>query len=205
VPSFGLVVPAFLSGLIFSLSLVVAIGPQNLFVLRQAAMRRHVGTVVAICTVSDGLLIAAGVAGAGAALAGWPSLIGAVRVLGAAVIFAYGALAARRALAARHADASIALERSSRLAAVAACLAFTWLNPAVYLDTVLLLGSVAATHHDQRWSFATGAILASALWFIVLGAGARLVGPKLRDPRAARWLDGFVAAVMALTGARMLF
>jgi L-lysine exporter family protein LysE/ArgO len=198
------VIPAFISGLLFSFSLVVAIGPQNLFVLRQAAMRRHVGTVVAICTVSDALLIAAGVAGTGAALAGRPRLIEAVRVFGAAVIFGYGALAVRRALVPAPATGLVD-QSSSRTGAVVTCLAFTWLNPAVYLDTVILLGSVAASHPGARWYFAAGAVLASALWFVGLGAGARLLGPMLTRARTARALDGFIAIVMALTGLRMLW
>jgi L-lysine exporter family protein LysE/ArgO len=198
-------IAAFTSGLLFSLSLVISIGPQNLFVLRQAALRRHVAEVVAICTISDGLLIAAGVGGTGAALAGHAWLMGGARAVGAAVIFAYGGVAARRALAPAQLSADVAARGSSRRAAILTCLAFTWLNPAVYLDTVILLGSVAASHPGQRWWFATGAIAASALWFLVLGAGARRVGPLLTHGRGARGLDAFVAVVMLATALRMVF
>ncbi len=194
---------AFAAGLLLSLSLVVAIGPQNAFVLRQAAHRRHVVTIVAICAVSDVVLIAVGVAGAGVALTGRPWLLDAVRVAGAALLVGYAALAARRALRpARVAGQAGAVD--SRAGVIAACLAFTWFNPAVYLDTVVLLGSVANTRPGQQWWFGGGAALASVLWFVALGAAAGLLGPWLSRPRAARLLDGFVAVVMAETAVRVL-
>src|SRR5690242_5492948 len=122
---------ALLTGLLFGLSLIVAIGPQNAFVVRQGALRRHVGLVVAICAASDVVLIAAGVSGTGAALAGGPWRRDVARLGGAAVLLGYAGLAARRALDPPVVERAAAPARSGRAAAIGACLAFTWLNPAV--------------------------------------------------------------------------
>jgi L-lysine exporter family protein LysE/ArgO len=192
------------SGLLFGLSLIVAIGPQNAFVVRQGALREHVGTVVVICAASDVALIAAGVAGAGAALSGRPWLLETARLIGATVLLLYAALAARRALARPGNAGDAPRAHSTRTAAVAACLAFTWLNPAVYLDTVVLLGSVAHTQTPHQWWFGAGAALGSLLWFTALAAGARRMHPVLTRPHAWRSLDGFVALVMAGTALRIL-
>jgi L-lysine exporter family protein LysE/ArgO len=192
------------AGLAFGLSLIVAIGAQNAFVLRQGAVGRYVGSVVAICTVSDVVLIVAGVAGAGAALDGHPTAFTVARIAGAAALLGYAALAGRRALHPGALGAEAGTASSSRAAVLGATMAFTWLNPAVYLDTLVLLGSVAAGTHRQRWSFAAGACLGSALWFTALGYGARQLGPLLRSPRAWRVLDGSVALVMTVTAVRVL-
>lgn len=192
-----------LAGLLFGLSLIVVIGAQNAFVLQQGALRRHVGAVVLICAASDVLLIAAGVGGMGAALQRWPPLLAMTRGLGAALLLAYAAVSARRAARPAGGARAVSAARSLR-AAIVACLAFTWLNPGVYLDTVVLLGSVADAHRSSRWSFATGAALASVLWFAALGFGAGLLAPLLARDGAARSLDAFVAAVMAFTAVRVL-
>jgi L-lysine exporter family protein LysE/ArgO len=196
-------ISAFIAGLLFGLSLIVAVGAQNAFVLRQGALRRHVPTVVAICSVSDALLIAVGVAGAGAALTGRPWLLGTIRVLGSALLFGYAGLAARRAL--RPTVIGDGRRPASTWAAVAgACLVFTWLNPAVYLDTVVLLGSVANASPGRQWWFGGGAALGSILWFLALGFGARFLSPVLRHPVAWRALDGLVALIMIEMGLRVL-
>jgi len=195
---------AFLAGLLFSLSLIVAIGAQNAYVLRQGARRAHVGTVVFICAASDVVLIAAGVAGVGAVVAVQPQLLMLVRGAGAALLLAYGVLAARRALS-RARDSLVAGEAgATRRTVIATTLGFTWLNPAVYLDTLVLLGSVASAHPGSRWWFGAGAATASVAWFIGLGFGARLLAPLLRRPLAWRLLDAFVALVMAITAVRTL-
>lgn len=194
---------AFIAGLLFGLSLIVAIGAQNAFVLRQGVLRQHVVTVVTICSVSDALLIAVGVAGAGAALTGRPWLLSTIRVLGSALLFGYAGLAARRAL--RPAAIADGGRAASTWAAVAgACLMFTWLNPAVYLDTVVLLGSVANASPGRQWWFGGGAMLGSILWFLTLGFGARFLSPVLRRPVAWRILDGLVALIMIEMGFRVL-
>jgi L-lysine exporter family protein LysE/ArgO len=192
-----------LAGLQFGLSLIVAIGAQNTYVIRQGIARAHVPTVVVICAVSDVILIAAGVAGLGAVVGHHHGLLLTVRLLGAAFLLGYAALAARRARRPGRTTAGRPAATSTWPAVVATCLAFTWLNPAVYLDTVVLLGSVAATGPDPWW-FGGGAAVASIAWFAGLGFGARLLAPVFRQPRAWRFMDVFVAVVMAVTAARVL-
>lgn len=210
---------SFFSGLGLGLSLIVAIGAQNVFVLRQGIRREHVWAVVAICALSDAALIVAGVAGLGFLLSNAPWLIDVARWLGFAFLLGYGVLAARRAwrgdgagLAAEQADPAEAVVAASppegvvpratattrtRLSAVVlTVLALTWLNPHVYLDTVMLLGSIAATHGTMRWHFAAGAIVASVLWFTALGFGARYLSRWLRTEKAWRLLDALIAVVM---------
>ena len=192
-----------LSGLAFGLSLIVAIGAQNAFVLRQGLRGEHVAMVVAICAVSDALLIGLGVAGAGALLRGAPGLVDAVRIGGAAFLLTYAVLAARRAWRPGALQAASGAA-SGRGAVVAAALALTWLNPHVYLDTVILLGSVAAAHGDARWWFGLGAACGSVLWFTGLGFGARLLRRPFAKPAAWRALDGGVALVMGAIGVSLV-
>jgi L-lysine exporter family protein LysE/ArgO len=192
------------AGLAFGLSLIVAIGAQNTYVLRQGLLRQHVLTVVLICTVSDAVLITAGVAGASAALDGRQWLLDTVRIGGAAFLFGYAVLAARRVRRPAGLRADRPDQATSAAAAALTCLAFTWLNPAVYLDTVVLLGSVAASRPGHQWWFGGGAIMASLLWFTGLGFGARLLSPVFRNPRAWQILDVFVALVMVIIGLRVL-
>ena len=184
------------------LSLIVAIGAQNAFVLRQGIRRQAVLAVVAICALSDAALIALGVGGVGAVVVKWPGALTVVGWIGGAFLLAYGALAARRAAApgggALRAEGEAA---GSVRRAVLTCLAMTWLNPHVYLDTVFLLGSVAADHGALRWTFGLGAVLASLCWFTALGFGARMLGRFLAEPAAWRVLDGLVAATMIVLGA----
>ena len=151
----------FLSGLLFSLSLIVAIGAQNAYVLRQGVLRTHVGTVVLICAASDVALIAAGVAGVGAVVINRPGLLTLVRAGGSALLLGYAALAARRALGAAQSSPGAGSAGPTRRGVAAAALGFHWLNPAVYLDTLVLLGTVASAHPHARWWFATGAAVAS--------------------------------------------
>lgn len=194
---------SFFAGLGLGLSLIIAIGAQNVFILRQGIRREHVLAVVVICALSDAALIAAGVAGLGFLLESAPWLVDVARGLGAAFLVGYGLLAARRAWqgsgdALRVGDRERAdAEDTSRLVPVVlTVLALTWLNPHVYLDTVLMLGSIAATHGDSRWVFAAGAIVASIAWFVALGYGARHLGRWLNTPRAWRILDGMIAVIM---------
>jgi len=210
------VIPSALAGLGLGLSLIVAIGAQNLFVLRQGLRREHVLVVAAICAASDAVLIALGVSGVGLVLLAVPWIIDVVRWAGALFLAGYGLLALRRALtpsgqvldaraetdaaaepAASGTSPAIATKPRTRLVPVIlTCLALTWLNPHVYLDTVFLLGSVANTHGDARWVFAVGAMSASVLWFFALALGARFLSTWLSTPRAWRILDGVIAVVM---------
>jgi L-lysine exporter family protein LysE/ArgO len=186
-----------LGGFGFALSLIVAIGAQNAFVLRQGLRGEYVGLVVATCALSDAVLIAAGVGGAGALLGHAPRLDDAVRAGGAVFLLAYAALAARRALRPGTLTPTAAdTRRPGRGATLATTLALTWLNPHVYLDTVVLLGTVASSHGDQRWLFGAGAALGGLVWFVSLGHGARLLRPLFARPAAWRVLDASVAVVM---------
>jgi L-lysine exporter family protein LysE/ArgO len=191
-------IPAALAGLALGLSLIIAIGAQNAFVLRQGLRREHVLLVVAICAFSDLALIAFGIGGGGLLFTAVPWLVEVVRWVGAAFLLVYGLIAARRAL--RPAPLPLSDQpapRGSSAPAVAlTMLALTWLNPHVYLDTVLLLGSVANTHGDARWAFGAGAGLGSILWFSSLGFGARLLAPLFARPIAWRVLDAIIAIVM---------
>lgn len=188
---------AALAGFLASAGLIIAIGAQNAFVLRQGLARRHVGPVVAICAFSDIALILAGVAGVGALVQAWPPLLQALRFGGAAFLGAYGFLAARRAWRGGAALAAADAQQQSLRTAVLTCLAFTFLNPHVYLDTMVLLGSLSTRYAGElRWAFAAGACAASVVWFASLGFGARLLQPVFRDPRAWRALDGGIALFM---------
>src|SRR3954467_3315406 len=191
---------ALASGLALGLGLIVAIGAQNAFVLRQGLRLEHVTAVVAVCAVSDLALIVAGVLGAGAALSRVPWLIPAVCFGGAAFLLSYGFLAARRALRPGSLMPDAAGSRVGLAVTVATCLALTWLNPHVYLDTVVLLGSMSSTYGAHRWAFAAGAGLGSVLWFAGLGYGARLLRPVFARPAAWRVLDALIAVVMAALG-----
>lgn len=280
----------YLAGLTLMLSLIVAIGAQNVFVLRQGIRREHVGIVVAICALSDAALVAVGVSGAGAIITSLPWLVTAATSAGAAFLFIYAALAARRAFtvgaetltvtetptetphdspvtasvgdaavsvgdgSANVGDTSVSIgdgsanvgdafashrhptptvtpavettgpsasamatgsatatasgtataAAASAGAVALSCLALTWLNPHVYLDTVFLIGTVAASHGDARWLFALGAMTGSVLWFIALGYGARLLGRVLARPMAWRVLDGIIAVLMVAMGVLLL-
>jgi L-lysine exporter family protein LysE/ArgO len=190
---------AALAGLGLGLSLIVAIGAQNALVLRQGLRREHIVVVILICALSDAALIALGIGGAGWVFEQLPWLVEVVRWAGAVFLLGYGVLAARRAIRpAVLAPASEERDRPTLLAIVGTTLALTWLNPHVYLDTVVLLGSVANTHGEQRWAFGAGAMLGSVLWFTALGLGARLLAPVFARPVAWRVLDGAIAIVMVV-------
>ncbi|MFE2101115.1 MULTISPECIES: LysE/ArgO family amino acid transporter [unclassified Streptomyces] len=186
------------------LSLIVAIGAQNAFVLRQGVRRDAVLAVVGICALSDALLIALGVGGVGAVVVAWPGAVRAVGLIGGAFLLCYGALAARRVLRPGTGLRAEGEAVGSRRRAILTCLAMTWLNPHVYLDTVFLLGSLAADRGPLRWTFGLGAALASLCWFAALGFGARLLGRFLARPTAWRVLDGLVAVTMLALGATLL-
>jgi L-lysine exporter family protein LysE/ArgO len=191
---------AALAGFGLGLSLIIAIGAQNAFVLRQGLRREHVLAVVLICALSDAVLILVGVAGGGALFTALPWLVEIIRWVGAAFLVTYGVLAAVRVLRRPRPEAdglrAAGTGAKSLAVAITTCLALTWLNPHVYLDTVLLLGSVGSTHGEQRWWFAGGATLGSILWFTSLGFGARLLAPLFAKPLAWRILDGLIALVM---------
>lgn len=186
-----------LTGFLAGLSLIVAIGSQNAFVLRQGLRRSHVALVVTVCALSDLLLIGLGVGGLGAIIERAPVLLDVVRWAGALFLTGYAVLAARRAVRGEALDAGSGSQEISWQAALGTALALTWLNPHVYLDTVLLLGSLAGTHGtDGRWWFAAGAGLGSIVWFTALGVAARYLAPIFRRRFAWRVLDALIAVVM---------
>lgn len=194
-----LAIPA---GFLTGLSLIVAIGAQNAFVLRQGLRRQHVLAVVLICAFSDALLIILGIAGLGAVINSMPILIEVFRYGGAAYLlwFAYGAI--RRAMKPSVLEESQA-KADSLKQTVVTVLALTYLNPHVYIDTVLLLGSIA-NQFDERWLFAIGAASASFIWFFTLGFGASWLGKFVKNPVFWRILDGFIAIVMISIAAMLL-
>ncbi len=184
-----------LVGFLTSFALIAAIGAQNAFVLRQGIRREHVLAVVSVCAVSDLLLITAGIAGIGAVITAHPNTVTVAKIGGAAFLFGYGAMAARRAL--KSASMAPAQNGSTRLISVLlTCLAMTFLNPHVYLDTVVLLGTLANQHADSRWLFGIGAVTASVVWFFSLGFGARRLAGLFATPLTWRILDGLIAAAM---------
>ena len=246
---------AALAGLGLGLGLIVAIGAQNAFVLRQGIRREHVLAVVLICIASDAVLIVAGVAGAGALFTALPWLVTVARWGGGVFLLCYAVLAGRRALRGADPDgealrvdsgragddaggrgaptahepaplaasgrphrvgtSTLAMEPppasalvapgpSRLIAVVTTALALTWLNPHVYLDTFVLLGSVGSSHGSARWAFAAGAVLASTLWFSALGLAARALAPVFARPLAWRVLDGSIAVVMSCVAAGLL-
>ena len=197
--------PVFVQGLTLSLGLIVAIGAQNAFVLRQGLRREHVGSVVLFCAVADAVLITAGVLGMAQALGERPNLSRALALADAAFLTVYGWRALRRA---RHPNALRANEGGSGLsltAAVSQAAAFTLLNPHVYLDTVLLVGSIGAQQPTglRAW-FVAGACTVSLLWFGLLGFGARWLAPWFAKPKAWQLLDGLIGLTMFALSALLL-
>lgn len=186
------------------MSLIVAIGAQNTFLLRQAILRSHVAVLVLIYWLSDVILVTAGVGGLGAIVDRAPAALTVIKICGAAVLLGYAAFAVRRAVIGEHLEIDDNGVRRSLASAVGTCLAMTWLNPHVYLDTVLMIGGVANSHSDLRWWFAGGSVLASLAWFSALGFGAGLLRPVFRTPRAWRILDTIIAVIMVATAARLL-
>ena len=189
---------AFVSGFSLGLGLIMAIGAQNAFVLRHGLRRSHVLPLVVICAGSDALLIAAGVAGASVLLDGAPWIAPLMRYAGAAFLIIYGLMALRRALGPAEALDPDGQGAQRLWPVLATCLMLTWANPHVYLDTVLLLGSISAQFGAERWHFGAGAMLASLCFFTALGFGARLMAPLFARPAAWRALDVAVAVTMLL-------
>jgi len=190
------IVSAALAGLGAGLSLIVAIGAQNAFVLRQGLRGEHVGWIVAVCAASDLVLISVGTGGLEqvARVTAWALPV--MKWAGVAFLIAYGAVSLRRAWKSEALTERDGGVRRAVWPTVLTALALTWLNPHVYLDTVLLLGSLAVSHRPYQWWFAVGAMCASCLWFPLLGYGARWLRPVFTSPKAWRVLDVLIALVM---------
>ncbi|RDH09790.1 LysE/ArgO family amino acid transporter, partial [Tsukamurella pulmonis] len=192
---------ALLAGLGLGLSLIVAIGAQNAYVLQVGVRGRGLAPVVAVCIASDVALIVAGVAGLGAAVSGRPALLEVVKWAGVLVLVGYGV---RSLWSARRSEGLVAGGdgASSVAAVVAGALALTWLNPHVYLDTVLLLGSASTRYAGDRWWFALGAVIASIAWFCLLGFGARRLSGVLGRPGVWRAINAAIGLLLLVLAAR---
>jgi L-lysine exporter family protein LysE/ArgO len=192
-----------LSGLLTGFALIVAIGAQNAFVLRQGIRGEHVGAVIVTCLLCDVVGIAAGIAGLGAVLARWPAVVPAATIGGGVYLLAFGAHAAFRAWRPESLEAGEHTPLSLR-AAVLMALAMAWLNPHFYLDTMVMLGTVANAFGDARWWFFAGTLTASTVWFVGLGLGARALRGFFARPVAWRALDSGIALIMGGLGVGLL-
>jgi L-lysine exporter family protein LysE/ArgO len=193
-----------LTGLLTGLALIVAVGAQNAFLLRQGIRGEHVLPIVLTCLVSDVVAITAGVAGLGVVLERWPAVLPVAQVLGGLYLIAFGVHAAMRAWRPAALEAGEVSAALTPGRAVLLTLALTWLNPHFYLDAVLMLGTVANSFGSDRWWFLGGTLVASLLWFFGLGYGARLLRGLFARPRAWRVLDSAIAVVMGALGVGLL-
>ncbi len=196
---------AALAGFLLGASLIIAIGAQNAFVLRQGLKREHVFVLCFLCALADAVLIIAGVAGLGTLVKQFPLLLKVVTAGGALFLLIYGALAFKRAVS----PGVLAAGNTGPLplkAAIVTVLGFTLLNPHVYLDTVVLLGGLSAQYEGtDRFAYAAGACLASFVWFFSLGYGARILSPLFARPSSWRALDTVIGAIMWVLAARLLW
>ncbi len=197
-------IQAWTSGFFLGLSLIVAIGAQNAFVLRQGLIDRHVLAICLACALSDALLICLGVVAFQTFNAIMPGIETLMRLAGAVFLLAYGAVSLRAAFRSSAALFAAAGASGHLAGALSTCLALTWLNPHVYLDTVILLGSLSVPFADHAVFFATGAMTASFLFFFSLGYGARLLQPLFANPLAWRVLEVMTGLVMWYIAARLL-
>jgi L-lysine exporter family protein LysE/ArgO len=188
-----------LTGLLTGLALIVAVGAQNAFLLRQGIRGEHVLPIVLTCLVSDIVAITLGVAGLGVVLERWPAVLPVAQVLGGAYLIAFGVHAAMRAWRPAKLEAGDGVTMTTGRA-VLLTLALTWLNPHFYLDAVLMLGTVANSFGTDRWWFLAGTLVASVLWFFGLGYGARLLRGLFARPTAWRVLDSAIAVIMGGLG-----
>ncbi|MDC1286348.1 LysE/ArgO family amino acid transporter [Gammaproteobacteria bacterium] len=195
---------ALLFGFSLGFSLILAIGAQNAFVLKQGLKDEHVFLVCLICALSDALLILLGVSGFHLLVAAWPGVVDIARFGGALFLFTYGLLSFWRALRVQQGLEPSEIKSNSAWQSALTCLAFTWLNPHVYLDTVVLLGSVSTQFADSIYWFTSGAMTASFVFFFALGYGARLLRPLFADARAWRILDFLIGIIMWAIALRLL-
>ncbi len=195
----------FVYGFSLGFSLILAIGAQNAFVLKQGLKSEHVFLVCFICALSDAVLIVAGVGGFHLLVARFPDVVTLARYGGAAFLLAYGLLSFRTALLTKHNLKPSESSVSSAYRAAITCLAFTWLNPHVYLDTVVLLGSISSQFKGQLLEFTSGATSASFVFFFSLGYAARLLRGIFEKPRAWQVLEIVIGLIMWTIAAKLLF
>lgn len=195
----------FIYGFSLGFSLILAIGAQNAFVLKQGLKSEHVFLVCSICALSDAILILVGVGGFHILVSEFPQLVAIARYGGALFLFVYGLLSFITAFRRRHSLKPVETTATSAVQAAATCLAFTWLNPHVYLDTVVLLGSVSSQFKGQLFEFGSGAISASFVFFFGLGYGARLLRGFFASPRAWQILEILIGLVMWFIATKLVF
>lgn len=195
---------SFFSGFFLGLSLIVAIGAQNAFVLKQGLIKRHVGWVCFVCAFSDAFLIALGVLGFGALVKSHPEIEMLSRYFGALFLVGYGIHSFQKAWRGKSSLAASGDSSGSLFEVLLVCLAFTWLNPHVYLDTVVLLGAISTQYAPNQLSFGMGACVASFTFFFALGYGARLLSPLFAKPQSWRILDMGIGLVMILIAIKLL-
>jgi len=186
---------ALLSGFLASLSLIIAIGAQNAFVIKQGLLRSHVTLVVIFCSVADAFFIVLGIGGLGTLVQSQPRILEYIRWFGVAYLMWFGIKSVRAALSTQ----TMTVEKTDEKSAVKVLLSlftFTFLNPHVYLDTVILLGSIANQFSSHRWYFALGASMASVLWFTTIGYGARVASKYMTRPIFWKVLDSIIAFIM---------
>lgn len=187
---------AIIAGFSLGLSLILAIGAQNAFVLKQGLKQEHVFLTCFICALSDAILITAGVFGFGALVQAYPEIERIARYGGAAFLTLYGLKSLYTALRTNHALTEEGANTAGAMQVALTCLAFTWLNPHVYLDTVVLLGAVSIQYAEQQLLFGSGAVCASFVFFFALGFGAKSLRPIFAKPRAWQILELIIAIVM---------
>lgn len=187
---------SFIQGFLLSLSLIVAIGAQNAFVLKQGLKKQHIFWVCLICAISDSILIAAGVFGFAQLMVTHIEWVSWIKYIGAVFLFIYGAQHFYQAYCAKNYLQDSQIEEAHLMKVLGICLMLTWLNPHVYLDTVVLIGSISTEFADNKTYFTLGAILASYLFFFSLGYGARLLEPIFKDHRAWKVLDVVIGIIM---------
>lgn len=195
----------FIYGFSLGFSLILAIGAQNAFVLKQGLKTEHVFLVCFICALSDAILILLGVGGFHFLITQFPGLVAIARYGGALFLLVYGFISFRTAFLSKHSLKPSASAASSASRAALTCLAFTWLNPHVYLDTVVLLGSISSQFEGQQVEFASGATSASFVFFFSLGYGARLLRGIFEKPRAWQVLEFFIGTIMWGIAAKLVF
>lgn len=195
---------AFFPGFFLGLSLIAAIGAQNAFVLRQGLQRQHILAVCLTCAVSDAVLVTVGVAGFGVLITAIPSLETVMTLAGAAFLILYAAKSFWAAFTDNSSLSPSEVKLASLSSTITTCLAFTWLNPHVYLDTIVLLGSISTNYGVNRSIFGLGAVTASFVFFFSLGIGARLLSPLFANPKSWRVLELFISIVMTALAVKLL-
>ena len=195
----------YIHGLLLGASLCVAIGPQNAFILKQGLKQQHLLWICLICTLSDAILITVGVMGFAELIQAYPKFVNGVKYMGAAFLIFYGGQHVQQMWRGGQVLHPEGEPECSLAKIILLCLAFTWLNPHVYLDTVVLIGSVSIQYQANQWAFAFGAITSSLLFFFALGYGARFLLPIFQHPRAWQILDGLIAVMMWVIALSLLF